>query len=75
MPRSRFKFLFSRLTFDDIDTRSERVKTNPKLFKISTIFDRVRSKTRSCFEPSDNLCIDETLYPFRGNIFGQLFIF
>ncbi len=66
MAKNRFKFLFSKLTFDDIDTRKERALIDPKLHKISKIFNRIRSKIKCCFEASDFLCIDESLYPFRG---------
>lgn len=33
---------------------------------MSQIFNRFRSKLKSCFEPGDNLTVDETLYPYRG---------
>lgn len=54
------------LSFDDIETREERSKMDPKLYKMSKVFNLFRSKIRSCFEPNDNLSVDETLYPFRG---------
>lgn len=65
MSRTRFKTIYSKLTFDDIETRKER-STDNKMYKINEIFERFRSKIKNCFEPYNELCVDETLYPFRG---------
>lgn len=65
MSRRRFNILCAKLTFDDIKSREIRSVGN-KMFKIDEIFKIFRNNIRNGFEPNDNLCIDETLYPFRG---------
>ena len=39
MSRDRFKFISSKITFDDVGTRTTRFTSNPKLHKINQIFD------------------------------------
>ena len=43
MSRDRFKLISSKITFDDVDTRSVRFVSNPKLHKINQIFDHFNS--------------------------------
>ena len=66
MPRDRFIIISRYITFDNIDTRDIRRESNPKFFKMSEIFDAIRNKFRTSFEPYSALCIDEELYLFRG---------
>ena len=68
MSRSRFEQLLSILSFDVFSTREERKQADPKFFKMSEVFNRFKKKISNAFEPSNNLCIDETLTPFRGKI-------
>jgi len=39
MSRDRFKFISSKITFDDVSTRTTRFTSNPKLHKINQVFD------------------------------------
>ena len=64
--RNRFKEISQCITFDDINTRDERKVTDKKFHKIRAIFDIFRQKLRSAYTPGLHLCIEETLYSFRG---------
>ena len=66
MSRNRFKLLCQNITFDDIDDREVRYFSNPKFFKFNHVFDRFNENIFNCYEPGKDLCIDETLYPYRG---------
>ncbi len=63
MARNRFQLIISRITFDDVTTREIR-KTN-KFFKMDEIFNIFKQNIK-LIEPSQNLCVDEELYAFRG---------
>lgn len=65
MSKNRFLRLLSVLFFDDYSTREERKKVDPKFFKMSYVFDRYKKKISTEYEPCSNLCVDETLTPFR----------
>lgn len=65
MSRARFQKIYSFLTFDEFEKRDDRKKTD-KFYLMNDIFSRFRDKIRTAFEPGVNLCIDETLYKFRG---------
>ncbi|XP_033898021.3 piggyBac transposable element-derived protein 4-like isoform X2 [Acipenser ruthenus] len=66
MSRQRFTLLSSLLTFDDIDTRASRCAQDPGFFKMQDIFERVRKKCCTAYQPGGHLTVDETLYPYRG---------
>ena len=66
MSRTRFQTISRRLTFDDIETRKERLRTRGKFYKMEDVFRRVVYKCKIGFEPYEQLCIDEQLYSFRG---------
>lgn len=42
MPRDRFHLISSNITFDDFETRNIRYNSNPKLHKISGVFNRLK---------------------------------
>ena len=71
MTRKRFQFLCSSLRFYD----NEKGPCDDKFYKMSWVFYRFKHKIKSCFEPGDNLTVDETLYPYRGNIFNKNIVF
>lgn len=66
MSCQRFTLLSSLLTFDDIDTRASRCAQDPGFFKMQDIFERVRKKCCTAYQPGGHLTVDETLYPYRG---------
>ena len=66
MSRDRFKLICSIITFDDVDTRLERVQNNPKFHKMEEVFTRFKSNIQKFFQPGDKLTIDEQLYAYRG---------
>jgi hypothetical protein len=66
MPRNQFKRLLSIITFDEYSTRDKRKTVEPKFYKFSNIFNRFKRKTSTAYEPGLNLCVDETLSPYRG---------
>lgn len=66
MSKHRFKFLCSKLKFDDTSTRTEREKYDKKLFKMSELFEKFRKTLSTAYDPGENLVVDETLYGLRG---------
>ena len=66
MPRDRFIFINSKITFDDVDFRDVTSKNDPKFHKMREIFSIVKEHFRLEMEPGSNLCVDEQLYSFRG---------
>jgi hypothetical protein len=66
MSRNRFLQINRHITFDDIDSRNERKVNDPKCYKIREMMTHFRDKIRQAIVPSEELCVDETLYAFRG---------
>jgi hypothetical protein len=71
MSRDRFKFIRHNICFDNISTRSNR--SSSKFFKMQEVF-MLFKKNIKLIIPSSCLCVDETLYPFRGRCFCRQFI-
>ena len=65
-PRDRFQEIYQYIAFDDIDTRDTRAASDPKFFKARQIFKHFKEKILCGLEPFEQLCVDETLYSFRG---------
>ncbi len=63
MSRERYQLISRYICFDDIDTRIQRESN--KFHKMEAIFNLFK-KNLLLIIPSYFLCIDETLYPFRG---------
>ena len=63
MSRDRFQLISRYIAFDDVDTRENR-KEN-KFHKMEATFNMFK-KALNLIIPSFFLCIDETLYGFRG---------
>ena len=75
MSRNRFKLISAHICFDDYATREERKKSDQKFYKMRDIFDQFRNNIRSAYCPGPNLCIDETLYSYRGHfLFLNIFL-
>ena len=71
MSRDRFQLISRNICFDDIDLRINR--QNNKFHKMTEIFELFKQNLR-LIVPSKFLCIDETLYPFRGKCSFRQFI-
>ena len=70
--KNRFKFLFSKISFDDFETRTERWKKG-RFAAIRNIFEKFNNNCGKSFIPDNLLSIDETLYPMRNKMaFKQL---
>ena len=66
MTRERFKEITSNILFDDLKTRNLRSVTDETFFKFSEIFSEFQDNLRNVYEPGRQMCVDETLYAFRG---------
>lgn len=66
MTEHRFRFLMRCLRFDDVQSRDLR-KSHDKLAAIREVFDLFVGNSKSSYNPSDYLTIDEQLVAFRGN--------
>lgn len=62
MPRNRFQLIYTHICFSDIDNQHSK---QAKFGKINDVFWKFKSNL-SVLEPGENLCVDETLYSFRG---------
>ncbi len=71
MSRDRFQLISRNICFDDIDLRINR--QNNKFHKMTDIFELLKQNLR-LIVASNFLCIDETLYPFRGKCYFRQFI-
>ena len=63
MSRERYQLISRYIAFDDIDTREKRKEK--KFHKMEATFGMFK-KALNLIIPSYFLCIDETLYAFRG---------
>jgi hypothetical protein len=71
MARERFQLIVKNICFDNILTLDTR-KTE-KFHKMSEIFNKFKCNL-NLITPSSFLCIDETLYSFRGRCFCRQYI-
>ena len=67
MSLHRFKSICCLITFDDKETRSDRWKTDI-LACIKKLFEDMNERNVRMRYPSPLLAIDETLYPYHGDI-------
>ena len=67
MSKNRFKSLFSKIFFDDFETRTERLKKD-RFAGIRNIFEKFNNNCGKSIIPDDLLSIDETLYPMRNKV-------
>ncbi len=67
MSLNRFKFLNGCLSFDDLGTRNERWQ-HDRAAAIRGFFEDFNINCAKMRVPTEYLAIDETLYPYRGNI-------
>ena len=67
MSKNRFKFLFSNISFDDFETRTQRWVYD-RFTAIRDVFESFNHNCSSCIVPGDFLSLDETLYPMKTRI-------
>lgn len=63
MPRNRFQLLLQMLHFSD-----NSILSDDRLQKIRPLLEKLKSTFQDPITPSENVCIDETLVPFRGRL-------
>ena len=64
--RKIFKFLFSKISFDDFETKTECWKKD-RFTAIRNIFEKFNNNCRKSIILADLLSIDETLHPMRNS--------
>lgn len=70
MSRNRFQILLSMWHFHDNDD----LEDTTKLRKISHFLDKLKLRFQAIVVPDKNICIDETLVPFRGRLAFRQYI-
>ena len=63
--RSRFKSILRFIRFDDSNTRRQRLEVD-KIAPISDIWKMMNENLYKFYKPTENLTIDEQLFPYRG---------
>ena len=66
MSRDRFKLLSTFIRFDDINERQAQQQSGNRLCLVSELFNMFRKNLMGATIPGKDLCVDETLYGFRG---------
>lgn len=64
MSRNRFELLLSHWHFAD----NQSTDTSHRLYKIKPLLNHISQKFQNAVTPSRNVCVDETLVPFRGRL-------
>ncbi|XP_033224803.1 uncharacterized protein LOC117177872 isoform X1 [Belonocnema kinseyi] len=72
MTEMRFKFISSKLRFDDKNTRNFRRETDP-LAPIRELWDSFIGNCQANYIASDSLIIDEQLLDFRGKFSARVY--
>ena len=67
MSKNMFKFVFSNISFDDFETRTQRWVYD-RFTAIRDSFESFNHNCNSCVFPGDFLSLDETLYSMRTRI-------
>lgn len=70
MSRNRFELLLRMWHFSD----NEKCPANDRLFKIQPLLDKLLEKFQAGNIPQQEICIDETLVPFRGRLSFKQYI-
>ncbi|XP_068233497.1 piggyBac transposable element-derived protein 4-like [Palaemon carinicauda] len=65
MSRARFKEIMKFLRFDIRSSRSIRMQTD-KFAMISKVWERFIKNSISCYRPSENITVDEQLFPTKS---------
>jgi len=64
MSRNRFELLLSNWHFSN----NESDNISDRLYKLTPIIDKLRVNFQKIIVPGNNICVDETLVPFRGRL-------
>ncbi|CAK1595465.1 unnamed protein product [Parnassius mnemosyne] len=70
MPRNRFEILLRMVHF----CNNNNQRCGDRLFKIRDLIDALNLNFKAHYYPQENLCIDESLVPFRGRIMFRQYI-
>lgn len=70
MSRNRFELLLRMLHFVD----NKNSNGSNRLFKIQPIIDTLETNFRKYYNPTEDICIDESLIPFRGRIIFRQYL-
>ena len=62
---NRFEIILKHIRFDDLETRKER-KNDDKFAPFRAMWEMFIQNCKRNYNPSENVCIDEQLVPFRG---------
>lgn len=66
MSRDRFKMLLRFIRFDNVNTRNIRITTD-KAAPIRDIWTMLNQNLQSNYKPTENITVDEQLFPYRGH--------
>uniref|UniRef100_A0A0N4WU61 DDE_Tnp_1_7 domain-containing protein n=1 Tax=Haemonchus placei TaxID=6290 RepID=A0A0N4WU61_HAEPC len=69
MARNRFEVLLSCLHFVD----NENADKESRLYKIQPVLDLLNTSFQRMYKPEKEICIDETMVPFKGRIVFKQF--
>jgi len=67
MGHNRFRSILRFIRFDDANTREERHQID-KAAPIRDLWSMLNSNLRKYYRPTENLTIDEQLFPYRGRM-------
>ena len=70
--KNRLKFFFSKISFDDFETRTEHWEKD-RFAAIRNIFEKFDNNCRRSIIPDEFVSIDETLYPMRIKVVFKQF--
>lgn len=70
MSRNRFELLLRMLHF----ANNEENYNADRLHKVQIVIDKIVKNFMSCYEPSEYVCVDESLIPFRGRLVMRQYI-
>lgn len=65
MPRNRFREIIRHMRFDKKDTRSQRLKKD-RFALASELWNPFNENCVACYNPHENITIDEQLYPCKA---------
>lgn len=55
-------------------TNNDTADTTNKLYKLGTVLDYLNEKFQSLYVPGENMCIDESMMPWRGRLSFRQYI-
>jgi hypothetical protein len=68
MNRNRFEQLLPMLHFNDNEVADNQDQEIDKLHKIRPLMQKLLTRFQDVVNPGRNVCIDETMVPFRGRL-------